>query len=402
MRSFFKKGSTLTGRDYILTFSGLILISTAIYLLLSLIFGGRILMAAFFKNTSDAFMDFFNSIRDASLGSGAYTERHVIYPPMANLFFMLMSFITPKAYNETDFLFRCSWTSYRSAIVLITVFTLISAAIFFLLVRKCVKGEKRYAWLFAFVAVFSVPFLNMLERGNIMSLALFGLLVFVLTYHSDKPWLRELGLVALAFSFSLKLYPILFAWILLSDKRWKEFFRCALYCIILLILPSFAFGGPACLWQIVQNIFVFSSGSESTLAVLSRFTHIPYALVAGGAYGFFLLCGLNFAVGAFLHRERWKIWACGCVMFLAFPSLTSTYGWTLFVIPILLLCNQPSSRLSDRIYFLLMAIPFLFVPIPLPIAIHFNAFVVYFAIVILGVYSMVDTCRVVVFHRKSA
>lgn len=396
MRAFFKKNSTLTSKDYVWTFAGAILLSAALYLFLSLLFGGKILMSVFFKNTSDAFMDFFNSIRDASLGLGAYTERHVIYPPMANLFFMLLSHLTPDAYNQTDFEYRGSWDGYRSAIALITVFTILCALLFFALIRKCVQVKGKEAWLFSLVALFSIPFLNLLERGNIMSLALFGLLVFVFTYHSESPFVREIGLLALAFSFSLKLYPIIFAWILLVDKRYKEFFRCALYCILLLLLPSFAFGGPKCLWLIFQNIFVFSSGSGSTLATLSKYLGIPYGIVSGSAYVFFLICGLNFAVGSFVHKERWKGWACGCLMFLSFPSLTSTYGWTLFLIPICMMCNQPPQGLTARIYFAMMTIPFLFVPIPLPIAIHFNAFVVYFMTAFLAIFSVTDTCKAVI------
>ena len=47
---------------------------------------------SFFLRGGDFFMDFFNSIRDAAQGSGVYSERGVIYPPMANLIFLLLSF----------------------------------------------------------------------------------------------------------------------------------------------------------------------------------------------------------------------------------------------------------------------------------------------------------------------
>ena len=171
---------------------------------------------------------------------------------------MLLSFLTPKQYNATEFDDRLTWVSYGSMIVMIIAFVLLCALLFWLLVYKNVKIGKKEKLLFAFVAVFSVPFLNMLERGNIMALALIALLTYAVTYNSPSGLVRELGLLALAFSFSLKIYPVLFAWILFADKRYKEFFRCALYSVVFLVLPSFCFGGPECLLRIVQNIFSFS------------------------------------------------------------------------------------------------------------------------------------------------
>ena len=359
--------SLFNEKEYSRLFIEAILLSIGVYLLLSLVSGGRLLTSVFFLNTDDAFMDFFNSIRDASLGHESYTVRKVIYPPMANLIFMALSYVTPDEYNATEFDDRKCWNEYGVNIALIVAFAVVCAVLFALLVYKSVRLEKKTRLLLTFVAVFSVPFMNMIERGNIMVPALIGLVAFAVTYHSQNRVVRELGIIALAFSFSLKLYPILFAWILFADKRYKEFFRCALYCVLLLILPSFAFGGPECLWLIVKNIFSFSSGAQSATTVISAYTHIPQVIVSLAAYLWFALCTLNFVVSPFVHKENWKVWVNGCIMFLTFPSLTSTYGWALFIIPIIMMCNQRLSGRKHLAYAVMMTVPFMLFPIDLPI-----------------------------------
>lgn len=382
------------------------LVSFGLYLLFSLIFGKTVFSAIFYNDNHDLFMDFFNSIRDASLGEGAYTVRHVIYPPMANLIFLLLSYLTPDAYNETEFIDRLTWDNHTSAIVLITVWVAVVAALVGLLAYRGMsgmKGSRKEKWMFAAIAVLNVPLFYMLERGNILVLSLITLLVFAVTYHSDSKVVRELGLIALAFSASLKLYPALFAWILVGDKRYKECVRCALYCIAMIILPSFCFGGIDILLTILRNIFSFSSGGGGAFSVigyyLGKWLHLPIWLttrvVTLTTYLWFVLCGINFILAPFLHKERWKVWAMGCITFIAFPSLTSLYSWALFLIPMLyLFAEKPEGRIGLP-YFIPMAIPMLFIAIPFPFPVAFGTIIVYICLVAISAYALFDTVRVI-------
>ena len=399
------KGKKLAQQKCYAIFCYAVLITAGIYLLGSLLTKGWLADKIFFIHTGDFFMDFFNSIRDASLGLGSYTERHVIYPPMANLIFVLFSKITPAAYNATSFDDRQTWSAYGTNIALCVIFTVVCTLLFFLVSYNLLNTSRKNKIIFAAVSVFSVPYLYMMERGNIMVLAVVALLCYLLTYDSEKAWVRELGLLALAFSFSLKLYPIMFAWILLADKRYKEFFRCALYSVALLILPSFAFEGPSCLLTIFENIFGFSSGTgtKGVLAIISEYAGLPPALVSGVAYGLFLLCGVCFALSVFLYREkseRWKIWILGCITFAAFPPLSSIYAWILFLIPLALIFNQGVAMREIKAYFIPVMIPFLFIPIPLPHRLPANTVVMYVCLVFLEVYAICDTVRKIVQLRK--
>ncbi len=387
-------------KPYSVLFIVCVLVSFGIYLLAGLLSLGRTLTSVFYVDMTDAFMDFFNSIRDASLGDGAYTVRKVIYPPMANLFFWLLSFISPSEYNVTEFEDRYTWMQYDTLIWMIVVFLAVCVLLLGLLICKSLKVEKKGKWLLVLTLIFGIPCLNMLERGNLLLVSLIALMVYALTYHSKHAFVRELGLIAIAFSFSLKFYPIIFAWILLGDKRIKEFIRCALYSVIFLVAPSFAFGGPIRLVTIFQNIFSFSSGSGSNLDVISRYSHIPSFLVSGFFYLWFLLCALNFALAPFVHKESWKVWIGGCVAFIAFPSLTTIYAWTLFVIPLIMMFNEGMKGRKNWGYFIPILIPFLFFPIPIPTAITVNIVLVYPALIAVSAYTMWDTFKVIKQKRK--
>lgn len=397
------KWKNLTEQKCFEIFCYAILITAGIYLLGSLVTGGWLVNKIFFNYTGDFFMDFFNSIRDASLGLGSYTERHVIYPPMANLIFVLFSKITPDAYNATPFYQRMTWNVYGINVILCVAFAVCCTALFALAIYRSLEAPKNKKILFTFVAVFSVPFLFMIERGNIMVLAVISLFCYLLAYDSEKWWVRELGLLALAFSFSLKLYPIMFAWILIADKRYKEFFRCAFYSAILLILPTFAFEGPSCLLIILENIFGFSTGTKNVLSVISKYTTIPKFLVSGAAYTLFLLCAACFALSAFLYREkheRWRIWILGCITFVAFPSLSSLYAWLLFLIPLVLIFNQGFLMKDVQGYFIPVMLPFLFIPISLPYQLTANTILMYVCLFFLEIYVVCDTVRTIKQRRK--
>lgn len=390
--------TTITTKEYSILFFKSVLFTVVIYLVVSLCSGGRLLTSIFFLHTDDAFMDFFNSIRDAAQGVESYTVRQVIYPPMANLFFYLLSRFTPARYNNSVFENRYDWQSYPETVALIILFVAVCVLLLGLMVffnlGKTHSVKKKL--LIALAAVCSVPCLNMLERGNALILSLILLMVYALTYDSESRLVRELGLIALAFSFSFKLYPILFAWLLLGDKRYKEFFRCALYCVILLVLPSFFFGGPACLLTIVKNILSFSSyRTESAGGIFAT------KIVSVLQYLWFFLSALTFAVAPFVHRARWKCWAIGCIAFLTFPSLTSIYAWALFLIPLLAMFAEDMRGRENLWYFIPMLVPFLLFPLPLSYFVSTNTMLVYPALLLLSGYACYDTVKALLaLHRK--
>ena len=376
-------------------------LSALIYFVLYLILGNGTFVDLFFARGEDRFMDFFNSIRDASQGSAVYTEREVIYPPMANLIFLVMSRFTPIIYNNTGKFFdnHLKWGNHAAATLIGFFFFMLCAIILFYTIFKLTKGSENQRFVFALFAIFSTPVLYMIERGNIIILCLISLVIYAGTYNSKSRFHRELGLIALAFSFSLKLYPVIFGWFLLVDKRFKDALRCFIYGMIMLIVPSFFFGGPSCLVWVFANILGFSSsdGSGGTaLSVIAAYAHIPEKIMTLLAYGWCLVCGLCLIIAPYVHRERWKSWLLGTLLILAVPSLTGIYSWAFILVPLILLGNQ-KQELGERLgkknsaYFILMLIPFLFTPGRIVGAVANNQFLAYGFTAALSIFLVIDT-----------
>ncbi len=379
-------------------FIWLVTLGAFVYTLIYMIIGNGSFANMFFNRCSDFFMDFFNSTRDAAQGSAVYTERHVIYPPMANLIYLLISRFTPSAYNNSSFNARYTWTTYFTPMMLVVIWCVACALVFVFIVTSVLKkGSNTKKFLVAALMFFSAPTMYLLERGNIIVLALIALMVYAFTYNSKESWKRELGLLCLAFSFSIKLYPVVFGWFLIADKRFKEALRCVIYGLLMLLIPSFFFGGPACFYQLFLNIFSFSSGDGSTLEVILNYIHMPalgqkiFSLLV---YLWVLICGVCFAISPFIRKnEPWKTWTVGLVTILCVPSLTSIYSWAFMAIPLLMLFNMDDSNKKHVTYSVMLTIPFIMLPFRFNSHVSTNTVSVYVMTAVLSVFCVIDTLR---------
>jgi len=362
------------------------------YILIYAIMGNAQYTDLFFLRTKDLFMDFYNSVRDAAQGEAAYTVHHVIYPPMANLLYLICSRFIPTSYNNSEWFNRYTWPKYSSAILFYLLFTLVLVLFFFALVHEKKTGSRGVRFGFALFAVFNAPFLYMIERGNMLLLCLIALFVYAFTYNSEKAWWREIGLLCLAFSFCLKLYPVVFGWFLIADKRYREAVRCFIYGMLMLILPSFLFGGPAIFVQILRNITSFSEGGGGTLTVIAAYGHLPLWLVSIVSYAWVAVCAVCFAISPWLYKDKpWKTWMIGLATIMAIPSLTSLYGWAFFLIPLIMLLRHERLSGKNWFYVLIMTVPF----IPLPFRVNWylstNSFLVYPMTAVLTIVAVTDT-----------
>ncbi len=337
----------------------LIFASALAYLIYVLADGYHALLRFCFLGGYDLFMDFFNSIRDAAQGPAVYTERGVIYPPMANLIFLILSRFLPPRYLRTDFARRKAWMNYAQAVCLYFAFAMAAILILIFLCQKHLKGSERAKRWVSLALVLNVPFIVMLERGNILLYSVLAWMLFIFLYDSESKWQRELSLIALAFSFSLKLYPAIFGWQLIVDKRYKDAARCALYGVLMLILPSFFFGGPICLWWMVENVLSFSSTkSASWAAELFRNGYLANFL----NNTMLILAALSFLVAPFFEKDRFRVVLIGVAVLFSTPALNAIYAWTFCLAPLCLLLNRKKLTAIEWLYFAGILTPMLFYP----------------------------------------
>lgn len=346
-------------RDGAECFILLVLVSLAVFLLRCLFCGADAFLGIFHLHGTDLFMDFFHSVCDASLGADAYTVRHVMYPPMANLLFLLLSRFFPAEYLACTGPERLKWGTYPGA-VLAGILTL--AAVLFLLV--CVLWREPYSpkkrWLLTFAVIFSFPFVFLYERGNMVLFCVVFMVLFAQNYDSADRGAREAGLLALAFATSIKLYPALFAVILLADKRYREAVRFALYVLLMVLVPSFFFGGPI---NILRSLFnVFSYSGSTSLPFLSFLSAHGVSEQAGKIFllVFYLFCFGFFALSSLLPRKRHVTFTFAAALCLTVPSIFSSYNWVLFLPALLTFFRTERLQGVNWLYFLLITAPFCF------------------------------------------
>ena len=317
-----------------------------LFLATGLIFGATRLSLPFFDRGGDLFMDFFNSVRDAAQGPAVYTERHVIYPPLANLIFLAFGALVPTAYKNTDFALRESWGEYHGAILALFLYLLLPLLLLLFLFYKKAKKEGLPLHVLP-LFLFNLPLLYLIERGNLLLYALPALFFFLFYYHSEKKGLAECSLFALAFAIALKLYPALFALLLLKERRLGAFLRVALYSLLLLLLPSLPFGGVGGIFQMAQNVLSFSDNADGALPLLS---YLPSLL------------SLSLFLGALLLKQgEFALFTLGGATLFFFPALHALYAYTLFL-PSLLLLLKKRNGARERLLSCLLPLPLFLYP----------------------------------------
>lgn len=355
----------LARRDPAEYFIALMIVGVTVFGVRCLIFGSETFTEIFHIGTRDLFMDFFNSVRDAAQGAASYTERGVIYPPLANLLFLLLSRLIPTAYLSTPTgEMAHTWRFYNGALLALVLFSAISLVLFALaLGREGYSSRKGTA--LTFLMLVSFPVIFMVERGNIVVLALAALVIFAQNYQSECPARREVALLALAVAAALKLYPALFGLIMLADKRYRDALRAALYTVILLVVPSFFFGGPVSLWYVLKNTLCFSSTGENATSFMSQFNLSPGAGTA-------ILCVLYLIaltvllLSSLLQKTAFKTWMFAGAIMLTFSSIFSAYNWLLLLPALLTFMRTERLRGINWLYFFAMSLPFyIYIPKPL-------------------------------------
>ena len=397
MRAFFCKNNPKN------LFIILMSISLIVFLIAGAIGGVKELTSIFYLNASDLFMDMFNSIRDVFQGAGVYTERHVIYPPMANLVYLFLSLFIPAEYGNSAFDDRATWVNYPECIAVAIVFSVVLIALYSIVIYLNLPKERFTRILLAVFFVINVPFAFLIERGNIIIISIIFTAVYMFTYSSESKVLREVGLISLAFAFSIKLYPALFGFFLIVDKRYKDALRCSLYALLMLALPSFFFGGLTCLRTLAENIIAFSKtridmGFENSANGL--FGGLGNALVLFYE-NFYLFMLLTFIVGCFFIKKKWKIYMYAIMVYNVIPALTQVYSWVLMAVPLIIFFKEEKLTVKNVFYFLIMTLPFMFYPSVLLFAkvdiyTNFNKALVYIVTILSCFVFLVETIIAIV------
>lgn len=320
-----------------------------------LLVDGDSVMALFFYNTTDTWMDTYNSVQGA-IAENPYAElgNGVIYPPICNLYFRLLShvFHTHEAgtWDGSALGMRETQSGRMLVMYLSILYTLLLAMSLSTILQKQSRG-KRYAIIL--LMLFSAPMVYLLERGNLLLLTLSLMGMFLAGYKNERPVVRELALICLGLAFSFKLYPAALGLLLLKDKRWAASLRTAVYGLAFLVLPIFFYQGFDTLRAFIASL---TYGVESTgmYRVRVDVTGLAAYLFDAQPAAFVTIARLVLCGGALLSacvlKKTWQQVAALCLLMIYLPGFSYYYVATLLIFPCIMFLADSEKRRQDMLY----------------------------------------------------
>ncbi len=371
-----RKNSSFYKKFYYVVFG----VFALIFFIALFISRGYMAKCILFINNTDTFMDHFNSVIYNEIDP---YENSVLYPPLACLFYKICNILVPRDVygafvKDPTLKAQPSYVKIQQGFLFpFLIFFIAMALLLLFAINNLKKGKPFEKILFIGTVCFSAPMLFALERGNNLLIPLAFSMLFVAWQDSENKLKRELGFIALAIAVGFKLYPALFAVVLLSEKRWREFFRVVLYCVITTILPFFFFyNGFESIAQMIHSIIGFSDKRGSNLlnyetcldfkhifvfvfSYTYRFTHIDLTMeeldLAANIFRYIMTFGC--ALASLLVKEKWKKYMFAACIIYGFPGSVSTYLLLFFTIPIILLIDSEGKpKFTSTVYLALLVL----------------------------------------------
>lgn len=337
-------------------------VSAILFFVMLAVTDGKSFSETIFRNSvgSDFFMDFFNSIRDASTRD-VYKEG-IIYPPLANIFFYVLSLMIDPELASTTFAHRRLLQSDYVCLFLYFVFVVLSLILFVSMIKNHMKKNnlERYSYSLPLLLVFSYPMIYCIQRGNIALLSLVFSMFFVFNRNSENKFIRELSFILLAVAAGIKLYPAAFGLLLITDRKFKESIRLLIYGLICFILPFFFYDGIESIRDLIFNLKNFSDYSLERLSpafvcvdVLAMYSSMLFKSDYTSVYNFmFTVTYLAaFTVLIFAPKDWQKVWAI-TYMIMNYSSTGRTYILVLAIIPFIVFVVSEKIQKRDLVYFI--------------------------------------------------
>lgn len=319
----------------------IVIIATFIFVAINLFTRSAYLNSYFIPDWQDSFMDFFNTMESVRMGDPYYADAN--YPPLVFLLFKVLYHIVipgdisnlPNPRGEAF-----EMRSYMPSMLMMLLMYLECSLIIALCIRKMMRGQCSGAIDLFVVSVFvSGPFVFLLERGNVLLITFSLVMLFFTFQDSEKRWQRVLGCMSLAAAASMKLYPAIFAILLLKEKRYRSFWLTVVLGVALFVLPFFFFEGVSSISAFFNGLLKSSSEQGARGFGLNYSFYNLISLIMGMIgvrvelpASFLSLVALLISLVVFLCAEsHWqKVFACSlaCVWV---PSFSYTYTLVMFV-----------------------------------------------------------------------
>lgn len=342
----------------------------------------------YFVDVYDTWMDFFNPVYHAG-GRDPYVDTTRIYPPICYCFYWFVArFIPEPVYSVNPRGMRFT----QSGMVAFSVYFVLTTFIFVYVISKFIKlstsgnrievdkGRGEFEDLiqkvFILFILISSPFLYQFERANIIIIALSFLIGYLLMKDSKNKVVREIGLICLAVSACIKIYPAVFGLLLLKEKRWFDSVRVVIYGILLFFLPFAFMGGFDKAKSLLEALLASPSYSDpinyglgnkinisnfiSSVDTLVRTHGVVSLRVFNLAQKLAIVMTIVAIILAAITKEEWKTYALLTGVMVGYPVFSFMYCGIFLVIPLVAFVMQKRQKIKvmDIVYLLIFLLIF--------------------------------------------
>ena len=234
--------------------------AAAVFITVAIITDGQTARGMMNPEPRDVFMDHFNSIVMSS--DHPYTKFHVIYPPFITAVYALLGHYTlPYVVAEPGAVFSLA---LRGSVMGAMTFILIVIATLYLLhiaIRRIIADRLTAVRIeLTFIMILtSFPVIYALERGNCIIMTVVLCLFFLIWYRSESKYARYASYIALGAAAGMKLYPAIFAVLLIRERRWGDTAICLAIGVLMFIVPLLFTDGS--ISTFIENALSYSNSS---------------------------------------------------------------------------------------------------------------------------------------------
>ena len=345
-------------------------ITIAIIIIITAIAGiitkGKAIKRMLFTDSNDSYMDFYNSM----MYRKEPYDKKVIYPPLANIFYYLISeFIPRDIYKEGSFKVRSSQMGRFVG----GLYIAFSYLFFAYAVIKSKKGKIEEQILLVSLLALTPPFMYQLERGNLIFLTCSFIMLFLCGYNSPNTLKKHLSFICLSIATTFKIYPAILTFLILKEKRWKDAIICILYEFSFFVLPIISLGGFSKFTLLIRNILNVSKELGPTVSfriqvsisnlfnIILKYTKLNICKYSLHATIIILLSGIILLLFAD-YKEKWKYYAIPTTLMITVPNFSFIYSVIFITIPLIQFLDSPENNKKDIFYSLLFVL--LLAPIP--------------------------------------
>ncbi len=236
-------------------------------LLSSIVFG--LIFKFTVGNIKNVFDDFAAVLSYCIMDNTYFAEGEMatIYPPIAFLIYYPFALICKDDINLYISNQICLNDLATSKMFLISysLFAFLQLSLLIFILYNLIQSNKIHNVIITLMLVLSGPIIYTFIRGNVIITAFMFALLFYEFYNSEKRWKKELSLVFLALSISMKIYPVILSLYLLNKSDFKSILKTAIYTVIFVFLPFIFINGNFIdnIIKFFKNCFSFNSNHLS-------------------------------------------------------------------------------------------------------------------------------------------